>query len=356
MTATDQQSGSTAEPVASRGFASDNCSGVHPEVMAALAAVNVGHQPSYGWDDSTEQLQETFRAHFGDTAQAFPVFNGTGANVVALQAITQRWGSVICSSTAHVFYDECGAPEKVGGLKLLGVTAWHGKLTPELIDREAYGFDDEHRARPQAVSITQSTELGTAYTVDEIAAIADHAHSLGMHVHMDGARISNAAASLGVPLRAFTTDVGVDVISFGGTKNGLMFGECVVVLNPDAASGMLYVRKSNMQLGSKLRFVSAQFEALLGGDLYLRNARHANAMATRLAVALREVPGVQLLHPVEANAVFALLPGDVAEQLRRTFTFSTWNERTGEVRLMTSFDTAESDVDALAAEVRRLAG
>jgi threonine aldolase len=339
-----------------RGFASDNCSGVHPEVMAALAAANDGHQASYGWDFYTERLQGVFRDHFGDQATAYPVFNGTGANVVALQAITQRWGSVICSATAHVFYDECGAPEKVGGLKLLGISTWHGKLTPELIDREAYGFDDEHRAQPQAISLTQSTELGTTYTVAEIAELAAHAHALGMRVHMDGARICNAAASLGVPLRAFTTDVGVDVISFGGTKNGLMYGECVVVLDPAAAAGMLYVRKSNMQLGSKLRFVSAQFEALLGGDLYLRNAGHANAMASRLAQALRLLPGVQILHPVEANAVFALLPAGVADRLRQDFAFSIWNERTGEVRLMTSFDTTDADVDALADAVLRGGG
>ena len=298
----------TSDSEGRRGFASDNCSGVHPEVMAALAAVNVGHATSYGWDEHTERLQQVFRTHLGEQAQAYPVFNGTGANVVALQSITQRWGSVICSASAHVFYDECGAPEKAGGLKLLGVPTWHGKLTPELVDREAYGFDDEHRAQPQALSLTQSTELGTAYTVEEVTALVEHAHGLGMKVHMDGARISNAAASLGLPLRAFTTDAGVDIISFGGTKNGLMFGECVVVLDPEAAAGMLYVRKSNMQLGSKLRFVSAQFEALLAGDLYLRNARHANAMATRLADGLRGVTGVQILHPVQANAVFALLP------------------------------------------------
>jgi threonine aldolase len=337
-----------------RGFASDNCSGVHPEVLAAIAAANGGHQPSYGADAYTEHLQGVFRAHFGDQAQAYPVFNGTGANVVALQAMTTRWGAVICSASAHVFYDEGGAPEKAGGLKLLGVPTEHGKLTPDLVDREAYGFDDEHRAQPQVVSLTQTTELGTAYTPSEVAALAEHAHGLGMTVHLDGARISNAAASLNVPLRAFTTDVGVDVISFGGTKNGLLYGEVVVVVNPDAAPQMLRIRKSAMQLGSKLRFVSAQFEALLGGDLYLRNAAQANAMAARLAAALQEVSGVTVLHPVEANAVFAKLPPGVADDLRREFAFSVWNERTGEVRLMCSFDTTEADVDSLAAAVARL--
>lgn len=336
-----------------RGFASDNCSGVHPEVLAAVALANGGHQPSYGADVYTERLQGVFRAHFGEQAAAYPVFNGTGANVVALQAMTTRWGAVICSATAHVFYDEGGAPEKAGGLKLLGVPGVHGKLTPELIDREAFGFEDEHRAQPQVVSLTQTTELGTAYTAAEIAAIAEHAHRLCMRVHMDGARISNAAASLDLPLRAFTTDVGVDVISFGGTKNGLLFGEVVVVLDPAAAPEMLRVRKSAMQLGSKLRFVSAQFEALLTDDLYLRNARHANAMARRLAAGLDALSGVQVLHPVEANGVFALLPPGVADRLRPHFAFSTWDSRTGEVRLMTSFDTTEADVDGFVAAVQR---
>lgn len=352
----------TQSPVAAshdpelRGFASDNCSGVHPDVFAALVAANGGHQPSYGADVYTGRLQDVFRTHFGERAAAYPVFNGTGANVVALQAMTTRWGAVICSSTAHVFYDEGGAPEKAGGLKLLGIPGVHGKLSPELIDREAFGFEDEHRAQPQVVSLTQTTELGTAYTAAEIAAIADHAHGLGMRVHLDGARISNAAASLDLPLRAFTTDVGVDVISFGGTKNGLLFGEVVVVLDPAAAPEMLRVRKSAMQLGSKLRFVSAQFEALLTDDLYLRSARHANAMASRLGAGLAAVPGVQVLHPVEANGVFALLPPGVSDRLRPDFAFSTWDSRTGEVRLMTSFDTTEADVDDFVAAVQRAPG
>lgn len=335
----------------SRGFASDNYAGIHPEILAAIARANGGHQVSYGADVYTEHLQEVFRSHFGEQASAYPVFNGTGANVVALQALTQRWQSVICTESAHIHVDECAAPEKVGGIKLFTVPTPLGKLTPELIDLQAHGFDDEHRAQPAVVSITQSTELGTVYSVAEIAAITRHAHSKGMTVHLDGARIANAAASLEVPLREFTTDVGVDILSFGGTKNGLMIGEAVVVLNPDAVRGMDYLRKSSMQLASKMRFISAQFDALLSGDLWLRNARHANAMASRLDAALRSVPGVTVARPVEANAVFAVLPAAVTTRVQQQYPFYVWDEATGEVRWMTSFDTTEEDIDSFAAAI-----
>ncbi len=255
-----------------RGFASDNYAGVHPEILEALALANGGHQISYGEDEYTEHLQKIIRSHFGPYAEAFPVFNGTGANVTALQAMTDRWGAVICAKSAHINVDEGGAPERMAGLKLLAVPTPDGKLTPELIDQEAWGFEDEHRAMPQVVSITQNTELGTVYTPDEIKAICDHAHGLGMKVHLDGARIANAAASLNVPMRTFTNTVGVDVLSYGGTKNGMMFGEAIVVLNPDAVRQMKHIRKMSMQLASKMRFVSVQLEALLAKDLWLRNA------------------------------------------------------------------------------------
>ncbi|MEU9605413.1 low specificity L-threonine aldolase [Streptomyces sp. NPDC048057] len=329
-----------------RGFASDNYAGVHPEVLAALALANGGHQVAYGEDEYTEHLQRIMHSHFGPTAEAFPVFNGTGANVTALQALTDRWGAVICAQTAHINVDEGGAPERMGGLKLLSVPTPDGKLTPELIDREAYGWDDEHRAMPQVVSITQNTELGTVYTPGEIRAIVEHAHERGMKVHLDGARISNAAASLDVPMRTFTNAVGVDVITFGGTKNGMMFGEAVVVLNPDAVSHMKHLRKLSMQLASKMRFVSVQLEALLARDLWLRNARHANAMAQRLAEGVRQVDGVEILHPVQANAVFARLPHEVSVRLQQRFRFYFWDEAAGDVRWMCSFDTTEEDVDA----------
>jgi threonine aldolase len=332
-----------------RGFASDNYAGIHPEVLAALSEANGGHQASYGDDVYTERLRKIFRGHFGERADAYPVFNGTGANVVGLQAMARSWSAVICAETAHINMDEGAAPEKVGGLKLLTVPTPDGKLTPELIDRQAWGWGDEHRAQPNIVSITQSTELGTLYTVEEIAAICAHAHELGMFVHLDGARIANAAAALDLPLRAFTTDAGVDVLSFGGTKNGLMAGEAIVILNREAAHGVRYLRKSAMQLASKMRFVSAQLIALLEGDLWLRNARHSNAMAARLCEAVRDVPGVIMTRPVQANAVFAALPKDVADRLKKRFRFYTWDEHIGEVRWMCSFDTTEADVDTFAA-------
>ena len=329
-----------------RGFASDNYAGVHPEILAALSLANGGHQVSYGEDDYTAHLQQVMRSHFGATAETYPVFNGTGANVIALQALTDRWGAVICADTAHIHTDECGAPERLGGLKLLTVPTPDGKLTPELVDRQAFGFDDEHRAMPQVVSITQSTELGTVYTPDEIRALTEHAHQLGMTVHLDGARIANAAASLDVPMRAFANAAGVDVLSFGGTKNGALFGEAVVVLTPDAVRHMKHLRKLSMQLASKMRFVSVQLEALLAKDLWLRNARHANAMAQRLAEQVREVPGVEILYPVQANAVFARLPHDVSERLQKRYRFYFWDEAAGDVRWMCSFDTTEDDVDS----------
>lgn len=351
---------STLHDTAVRGFASDNYSGIHPEVLAAIADANDGHQVAYGEDQYTERLQEVFRSHFGERAQAFPVFNGTGANVTGLQAMLPRWGAVIAASTAHINVDEGGAPERIGGFKLLTVPTDDGKLTPELVDREAWGWGDEHRAQPLVVSITQSTELGTLYSVDEITALADHAHDRGMKLHLDGARISNAAAALDVPLGAFTTDVGVDVLSFGGTKNGAMLGEAIVVLNPDAADGLLYSRKFNMQLSSKMRFVSAQLIALLESDLWLRNARHSNAMARRLRTEVEQgiadgsILGVAFTQPTQSNGVFATLPDGVADRLREKFRFYDWDAARNEVRWMCSFDTQESDVDAFVAELSRL--
>ena len=336
-----------------RGFASDNYAGAHPEVLAAIAEANGGHQIAYGEDVYTARLGEVMKQHFGERTEVFPVFNGTGANVTSLTSMLPRWGAVVSAKTAHINTDEGGAPERISGLKLLSVDTPDGKLTPELIDLEAWGWGDEHRAQPLAVSITQTTELGTLYTPDEIRAITDHAHSLGMTVHMDGARISNAAAALGVPLREFTTDAGVDVLSFGGTKNGVLYGEAIVVLNPDAVEGLLFLRKLNMQLASKMRFVSAQLLALLDDDLYLRSASHANAMAARLRGSLEAaaLPGLEFTRPTQANAVFAILPLGVADDLRRDFRFYDWDPATREVRWMTAFDTTEADIDAFVAAI-----
>jgi threonine aldolase len=335
-----------------RGFASDNYSGVHPEVLDAIAEANGGHQTSYGSDAYTARLAEVLRGHFGERAEAFPVFNGTGANVTALLSMLPRWGAVVCAQSAHINVDEGGAPEKVAGLKLYPIPTPDGKLTPELIATEARGFGDEHRAQPLAVSITQSTELGTLYTPDEIRAIADHAHGLGMTLHLDGSRLGNAAAALGLPFAAFTTDAGVDVLSLGGTKNGALGAEAVVVLNPDACTGLTFLRKTHMQLASKMRFVSAQLIALYEGDLWLRNAGHANAMAARLRAALAGVPGVEFSQPTQANGIFVRLPEGVADGVRSEFFFYDWDAAVREVRWMCSFDTTEDDVDAFAALIR----
>jgi threonine aldolase len=343
-----------------RSFASDNYSGVHPEVLAAITAANDGHQVAYGDDVYTARLQQVFAHHFGEGVEAFPVFNGTGANVTGLQSMLPRWGAVVAASTAHINVDEGGAPERVAGIKILNVPTDDGKLTPELVDREAWGWGDEHRAQPLVVSITQSTELGTLYTPDEIRALADHAHERGMRLHLDGARLSNAAAALDLPLRAFTRDVGVDVVSVGGTKNGALAAEAIVVLDSAASEGLRYLRKLNMQLSSKMRFLSAQLIALYEGDLYLRNARHANAMAARLRssvetrIAAGDIAGVAFSQQTQANGVFATLPDGVADQLRESFRFYDWDAAKNEVRWMCSFDTSESDVDAFVAALTDL--
>lgn len=341
---------------ARHSFASDNYAGVHPEVLAAMAAANGGHVGAYGQDPYTAHLGKLLKQHFGQAAQGFLVFNGTGANVLALQACLPRWGGVICAQTAHVNQDESTAPQAVGGFKLWPLPTPDGKLTPELIAQEAHGWGFEHRAQPLAVSITQCTELGTVYTPDELRAISRFCHQHGMALHMDGARLANAAAALGVPLGAITADAGVDILSFGGTKNGLLLGECVVLLNPQRVpDGLPYLRKLNMQLASKQRFLAAQFIALLQTDLWLRNARQANAMAARLAAGLQGLPGVRITQPVQANAVFAQLPPGVAEQAREHCFFYDWDQA-GTVRLMCSFDTSEADVDSLLAVLRQALG
>jgi threonine aldolase len=334
-----------------RGFASDNYATVHPEVLDAILGVNDGHAIAYGDDTVTAALNDAVHDHFGARATIYPVLNGTGANVVALQALAHRWEAVVCATTAHVHVDEGGAPEQMAGLKLWPVSTPDGKLDPAHIDEQAWGFGTVHRAQPGVVTIAQSTELGTVYSVDELAAIVDHAHGLGMRVHVDGARLSNAAASLGVGLADITTAVGVDAVSFGGTKNGAMLAESVIVLNPDAAPGADFLRKSSMQLASKMRYVSTQLLALLTDDLWRRNAEHANAMAARLADQVRGIPGARITQSVDANAVFAILPADVTTRLQRRFPFYVWDEATGEVRWMCSWDTTSEDVDAFTSAI-----
>lgn len=340
-----------------RGFASDNYAGVHPEVLEALAAANRGHQVSYGADAYTARLQELLVDHFGPGVQGFGVFNGTGANVVGLQSMLPHWGAVICAESAHINTDENGAPERVAGIKLLTVSTADGKLRPSDLDRFPRQPADVHHPLAEVVSITEATELGTVYTVEEITALSEYAHQLGLTVHMDGSRLANAAVSLGVPLRALTTDAGVDVVSLGGTKNGLMFGEIVLAINPDAVSGLPYLQKLNMQLASKMRFLSAQFVALLDGDLWQRSAGHANAMARRLRTACEDkinsgtISGISFTQPTEANTIFAKLPEGVADRLRQKFAFYDWDTAAGEVRWVCSFDTTEQDVDGFVAAI-----
>ena len=338
-----------------RGFASDNYAGAHPEVLAAVAAANIGHASSYGADPWTARFTDIARELLGPDTEAFPVFNGTGANVLSLQAALPRWGAVVCAKSAHINVDEGGAPEKVAGLKLLPVPTTDGKLTPELVDLEAWGWGDEHRAQPLAVSISQSTEFGTCYTPDEIRALADHAHEHGMVLHMDGSRLSNAAAYLGASLAEITTEAGVDVLSLGGTKNGLLGAEAVLALNPAAVPGLTYLRKTNMQLGSKMRFVSAQLAALYEDGLWLRSASHANAMAARLRAGIEALiadgrgAGVTLPFATQSNVVFPTLPAEPKARAHAAFHFYDWPGDATLVRLMCSFDTTEQDVDDLLA-------
>ena len=338
-----------------RAFASDNNAGVHPEVLAAVVAANGGHAPAYGSDDLTDRLQTLVKEEFGPDAEAFPLFNGTGGNVVALGSLCRAWEAVVCADVAHVNADEGAAPEAMAGLKLMTVPAPDGKLTAALVETQAWGFDDIHRARPAVVSITQSTEMGMVYTPAEIRALADQAHAHGMRLHVDGARLANAAAALGVSLGEITSRAGADIVTFGGTKNGALGAEAVITFDPELAAAVSRMRKTCGQLASKMRFVSAQFVALLTDRLWQRNAAHANAMAARLGAAVQGIPGVTLCRPVQANAVFAVLPRDTTARLQARQRFYIWNQATGEVRWMCSWDTTPADVDAFAADVARAA-
>jgi threonine aldolase len=361
MTEAEAESRSDERRVMSAGrrtFASDNWSGIHPTVLAAIVAANEGrdHAPSYGADPVTAEAIGLFHRHFGDDAEVFFAFNGTGANVVGLQSLLRPFEAVICADTAHINVDECGAPERHLGSKLIAVPTRDGKLTPDLVEAAALGTGDEHHVQPRVVSITQSTEVGTCYRVDEIAALGRWAHDRGMWLHLDGARLSNAAASLGVGLGAFGSEAGVDVLSFGATKNGAMGAEAVISFQPAEESSLRYIRKQSMQLASKMRFVSAQFAALLSDDLWRSNAAHANRMATRLADGVARIEGVRVAYPVEANAVFAAIPPDVTEALQPRYPFYVWDETAHVVRWMASFDTTERDVDDFIGAVAELMG
>lgn len=339
--------------VLTKSFASDNASGVHPEVLEAMARVNPGHAVAYGDDPTTRAARETFRQVFGEGIEVFFVFTGTGANVLSIQALTRSIQAVVCAETAHIHEDECGAPEKFTGSKLLTIPTENGKITAEQVRPFLRSIGFEHHAQPAVISITQATELGTVYRPDEILEITRFAHDHGMRVHMDGARLCNAAAALDLPLRAVTGDAGVDVLSFGGTKNGLMCGEAVVFFDPSLTADFKYIRKQGMQLASKMRFMAAQFQAFFSNDLWLRSARHANRMARLLADRAGGVPGVRISRDVEANGVFAVLPREAIPGLQEAFFFHVWNEETSEVRWMTSFDTTEEDIDEFVALLKK---
>ncbi len=337
--------------MSARGFASDNAATVHPEVLDAIHRANTGHAFGYGHDPLSQRVERELAIEFGAETPAFLVFNGTGANVLALRAACRPWQAAICAESAHLNVDEGGAPESIAGVKLLTEPAEHGKLTPELVEGRLGRVGDEHAVQPRVISISQCTELGTVYTPHEIAALSELARSRGLLLHVDGARLSNAAAALGLPLRALSADAGVDILSFGGTKNGLLGGEAVVIFDTALADGIAYLRKQSLQLASKMRFLAAQFEALLADSLWLRCALHANAMAIRLADAVDALPGLMITRPVQTNVVFATLPPAVVARLRERFDFYVWDERTSEVRWMCSWDTTEADVDEFAAEV-----
>lgn len=337
-----------------RGFASDNASGAHPAVLAAMAEANVGHVHAYGDDPWTVRARELVRRHFGGHAEPFFVFNGTGANVTSLQALMRSFEAVICAATAHINCDECGAPERFTGGKLLQVPTADGKLTPALIEGAIRGVGFEHASQPRVVSITQSSEYGTVYRPEELAEIVAMCRKHGLKLHIDGARLSNAAVALGCTLGEACA--GADAVSFGLTKNGAVLAECVVLLEPALSAEFKFVRKQSAQLASKMRFVSAQFVALLEGDLWRENAANANAMARLLADSVRDVPGVWITQPVDANEVFAVLPHDAIAPLAAGFDFYVWDERADEVRWVTSWDTTRSDVERLAAAIRAAVG
>ena len=331
-----------------RSFASDNNAGIHPEILKAIAMVNQGHVVGYGADPYTAIMLNTFREHFGDDAEVFVVFNGTGANCLSLEALTRSYHAVICAASAHIYTDECGAPEKFTGCKLIPIPTPDGKLTVELIRHAYHGMGDEHHVQPKVISITQATEMGTVYGAEEIQAIARFAKEHELYLHMDGARIANAAASLGQSLRQASRDLGVDVLSFGGTKNGIMGGEAVVFFRAELAQDFLFRRKQSMQLASKMRFISAQLGALLTNDLWLTNARHSNHMAKLLESEVRQIPGVKLVYHVEANGVFARIPHEAIAKIQERYFFYVWNEEESVVRWMCSFDTTEEDVKEFA--------
>lgn len=337
-----------------KAFASDNYSGVHPEIIEALVRANQEHQGAYGNDEYTARTVALFKKHFGNSTEVFFVYNGTGANVQGLGALTQSFHSVLCSELAHINVDESTAPEKFTGCKLIGIPTTDGKISPEQVEEKIQRLGDQHHPQAKVISISQSTEYGTVYTIDEVKALSALAKKYNLYLHMDGARISNAAVSLGKEFKSFTCDAGVDILSFGGTKNGMMFGEAVLIFNPALAKDFHFYRKQGMQLHSKMRFISAQFEALLSNDLWKRNALHSNSMAKKLKQGLQSIPQIQITQSVDGNGVFAKFPKEIILGLQQEIFFYVWNDRTNEVRLMCSFDTKEEEIDRFVQKIKEL--
>jgi threonine aldolase len=341
------------QSIGKRGFASDNNAGVHPEILKEIEYANGGHVLGYGNDIWTEKAKDLFREQLGKETEVFFVFTGTAANTLGLSGVTRPWNSIITAFTAHIEQDECGAPEKFTGCKVLTVDTPDGKIKPEMLSRHMHGFDFEHHSQPRVISITQATEMGTVYSVNEIKILADFAHEKGMLLHMDGARIANAAITLNLPFSAFTTDAGVDILSFGGTKNGMMYGEAVCFLKKGLSVDFKYIRKQGMQLASKMRYISAQYIAYFRNDQWKSNASHANSMALLLAEKIKGVNRIRITQPVGSNGVFAIIPKETAEKVSKSYFFYPWNELTSEYRLMTSWDTTEEDIDNLVALLKK---
>jgi threonine aldolase len=337
-----------------RSFASDNNAGVHPRIMRAIEAANAGHAVAYGGDSFTAAAQEKFREHFGESVNVHFVFGGTGANVLGLKSMTSPHQAIICTTLAHINVDECGAPENFTGCKLLAVETSDGKLTPEHVKSCLHRMGDQHHVQPKVVAISQATELGTVYTPLEIEKLAQCAHDAGLLLHMDGARIANAAAHLNVSLKELTLEAGVDALSFGGTKNGMMYGEAVVFFKRDLAPDFKFIRKQGMQLASKMRFISAQFATLLSDGLWLETASHANRMAGLLAAEIERIPQLKITRRTQANAVFVRLPPQSIPPIQEEYFFYVWDEESSEVRLMTSFDTTEDDIRDFVAVLKKV--
>ena len=339
-----------------RSFASDNNAVVHAEVLEALGRANAGHVVGYGDDPYTQAAVEKFREHFGADVAVFFVFNGTAANVLSLEALTRPFHAVLCPELSHIYTDECGAPEKFSGCKLIPLAAPQGKLSVETVAQAYHGIGDQHHVQPKVISITQATEMGTIYQAEQIGALAQFAHERKMFLHVDGARLSNAAVAQGLTLRQATRDLGVDVLSFGGTKNGLMGVDAVVFFRPELAEEFLYVRKQGMQLASKMRYMAVQMEALLTNDLWRRNAEQANRMARLLEQEVKKIPRVKIVYPVEANGVFAQIPRQAIGKIQERYFFYVWSEEESVVRWMCSFDTTEEDVRTFAGFVGDVVG